>query len=737
MAQSLNLRFGISDNPSAVLPTLSDCVEAVVGHAPSLVHGVLAGWTASMGTDRMHRGSPHFSRAALQGMEILIGQATSVAARFQADLQQAVYHGGKDDEPLQNLANFDALSLFDDGDLNQSIEIARAQQEVTLAVNDVLAQFDAYISTLLGWRTVQPKLNPLRPDVFVRALQAAVAAEIADPGVRDALITPLSGLMGVELRKLYRELIAWLRSSGVEPAEPSGSHPLGRAPGATRVVSKTLLTLDKLRRLLAGDFEDPGAAQDFSPTVPESLVVLQQLKQVDALVQRLADRPERTEHPATPLPDALPKLGHLLGAEVVRMMFDNLVQDARVLAPLKTRLRSVEHLLTRLAQEDARFFTDRRHAGRRFLDAMVQRGLAYPDADSDEWREFIAAVDNAIGAMANAVLDADALGEIIDALQARWQMDDQARLSRRAEAARALAHAEQRHMLALKFSADFAHAMAGVEVAGFVRDFLERVWPQVVAEVRLSDLSGDDDPFAYRTAVDDLIWSVQRTTAPKGRAKRLEKMIPALRDQLRSGLRHIDYPTALTEQFFSGLDALYQAAIEAGQDPHVQAAAAAAEAAPSAFADDMAEDAEPWLAAHEAAESGYVSGFSMFPVEAKDEADPSFIVDAANLASAGAAHEPEFDPPPLDNPSALRTGSWVELMVNGAWLRVQLTWATPHATLFMFTSAAGTAHSMSRRMLERLYLQGQLRTIAVRPVVDEALDQVAKAALHNSLSEPR
>lgn len=737
MAHSMNLRFGISDNPSAVLPTLSDCVEAVVGHAPSLVHDVLASWSASMGTDRMMRDPTLFSGAARQGMDILIAQAPTIAARFQADLQQAIYHGGKDDEPRQDLANFDALGLFDDVDLNQSIEIARAQQEVTLAVSDVLAQLDAYISTLLGWRTVQPMLNPLRPDVFVRALQAAVAAEIADPGVRDALITPLAGLMGVELRKLYRELAAWLRSSGVEQAEPSGGHMLGRAPGATRGVSKTLLTLDKLRRLLAGDFEDHRVGPDFSPTVPESLLVLQQLKQVDALVQRLADRPERTEHPATPVPDTLPKLGHLLGAEVVRMMFDNLVQDARVLAPLKTRLRSVEHLLTRLAQEDARFFTDRRHAGRRFLDAMVQRGLAYPDANSDEWHEFIAAVDNAIDAMADAVLDADALAEIIDTLQARWQMDDQARQSRRAEAARALAHAEQRHMLARKFSADFARAMAGVEVAGFVRDFLERVWPQVVAEVRLSDLVGNDDPFGYRTAVDDLIWSVQRSTAPKGRAKRLEKMIPALRDQLRAGLRHIDYPIAQTEQFFAGLDALYRAAIEAGKDPFVQAAADAAEAAPSAFADDSVEDAEPWLAAHEAAESGYVSGFSVFPVEAQDEPDQALTAGIENAGSASVTPLPEADPPSLDNPSALRTGSWVELMVNGAWLRVQLTWATPHATLFMFTSAAGTAHSMSRRMLERLYLQGQLRTIAARPVVDEALDQVAKAALRNSLSEPR
>jgi len=72
-------------------------------------------------------------------------------------------------------------------------------------------------------------------------------------------------------------------------------------------------------------------------------------------------------------------------------------------------------------------------------------------------------------------------------------------------------------------------------------------------------------------------------------------------------------------------------------------------------------------------------------------------------------------------------------MVDGAWLRVQLTWASPHATLFMFTSLAGTAHSMSRRTLERLRGQGLIKIVAERNVVDEALDQVAKAALKNSL----
>src|SRR4030095_9204794 len=49
----------------------------------------------------------------------------------------------------------------------------------------------------------------------------------------------------------------------------------------------------------------------------------------------------------------------------------------------------------------------------------------------------------------------------------------------------------------------------------------------------------------------------------------------------------------------------------------------------------------------------------------------------------------------------LRVGAWVEIRIKGEWVRAQLTWCSPHATLFMFTSVAGTAHSMSRRTLDR------------------------------------
>ena len=71
-------------------------------------------------------------------------------------------------------------------------------------------------------------------------------------------------------------------------------------------------------------------------------------------------------------------------------------------------------------------------------------------------------------------------------------------------------------------------------------------------------------------------------------------------------------------------------------------------------------------------------------------------------------------------------------------MRAQLTWCSPHATLFMFTSVGGArpSHSMSRRTLDQLRGNDHLRVVADRPVVDEALDQVAQAALKNSLGHP-
>jgi hypothetical protein len=490
-------------------------------------------------------------------------------------------------------------------------------------------------------------------------------------------------------------------------------------------MSKTLLTLDRLRKLLAGDFDPQAGPRDFLHTVPASMAMLQDMKQVDALVQKLERRPKppaptappdiMTQAPAAAHESAVPRLGLQLGEEVVRLMFENLAQDQRLLTDFKRQLKAIEPTVLKLAQQDSRFFSDRTHPARQFLDRITQRSLAFSSEQDAGWHRFVATVEDAVQWLDNKAVDAETFGELMDRLQDGWVDHDQVVRQRREEAARALLHAEQRNLLAQKLGAEFAQALEGLEVADFVGDFLKGSWSQVVAQAQLSCVDGSDDPYGYRALVDDMIWSVQKSTATRGRARRLVQMIPGLLAKLREGLQRIEYPPELTARFFNNLITIHRAAVHEGRDAISKAAADAAEAQESEFSDSVQEAAALWLDSRETAESGFLADEAL---SAESAASPAAMAEEA----AGPARAAE-----------MRTGTWVELMVKNEWVRAQLTWASPHATLFMFTSLAGSAHSMSRRTLDRLRAEGQIKVVAERNVIDEALDQVAKAALKNSI----
>ena len=123
-------------------------------------------------------------------------------------------------------------------------------------------------------------------------------------------------------------------------------------------------------------------------------------------------------------------------------------------------------------------------------------------------------------------------------------------------------------------------------------------------------------------------------------------------------------------------------------------------------------NADPWVAPEEARASNFVQ------IQEADEPDKS-------LESASSSDVMPDDDLPL--------GSWVELLVDGNWVRTQLTWASPHGTLYLFTSAVGTSQSMTRRSRDRLVAAGNLRVISGAPVVDGALNAVAQIALRNSM----
>jgi hypothetical protein len=735
-------RIGVADDRSSVRPTLNACIEVVLEQSDLLINGVLDGLAAST------------ARAVSKGsvvdqppwLKLAIGdfcrQAPAIRSTFAAHLRAGVYNSAARDTAEQPLVTFEALQILDSKEIDANIEFALAQQEVLRSVEDMLPNLNALVSSLLGWITVQAHLNPLRPEAFVRALQACLQAHVSEERERTALITPAAGLLGVGLRQLYKEVCDWLRSQGVEPATPVGMPISGLGPGqgkgAESSVARTLLTLDRLRKLLSGELNTgfTGAGtQDFLHTVPASFVAMEDLQLVGPMMKRLAQRANLPEAQADHLagqtgprsqvarePTQSRQLGKQLGEEVIRMMLDNLGRDERMLAEVRALLQSLEPLLMKLSQADPRFFSERQHPARMFLDRLTHRSLAFSSEHDEGYAKFMKTATQAVSVLNRGEGDAAAFAYVLKKLENGWKRDEATQRQRQEEAARALLHAEQRNLLAQRLAEDFHQRQEDKDIPELVSGFLRGPWAQVVAESQLRCVDGAADPDGYLAMVDDLLWSVQLRLTQRHR-NRLVEMVPGLLVKLRQGLQLIDYPAERIPVFFDALISLHEKAFEgprhgARADEAVEQLAEGDELLAQGELHEAPDASEFWVGDHEAGESGYLDADADMGVE-----------HAAHQASR------ESGPPRPWTAGDLVIGSWVELLVGGVWLRAQLTWASPHKTLFMFVSQGGLAHSMSRRTMDRLRMRGSIRVVSDGRLIDNALDGVAQSALQNELTQ--
>ncbi len=704
-------RLGVADDPGRVQPNLQTCLEAVLEQSPVLMDDVLLGLGALLKPAQL---------------ELLMEHQQALRQRFAEHLRIFVFGAPVDQPAPEALMRFDDFQFLDAEQIDANIEWAQCQHAVQLAVDDVLPALNAMVSSLLGWSSVQAHLNPLKPESFVRALQTTLADFVPEPAQRAPILGQASGLLGVNLRHLYREVTAWLRSLGVEPVHmaPSASSSLWNpAKAADSTVARTLLTLDKLRRLLSGELDANGPADgqlDFSHTIPVSFEALQDMKLVEPMMKRLAARAANAPAAAPPAavdmlaaeaePAQRRKLGAQLGREVVLLMFDNLMQDRRLLAPVRASLQRLQPVLLALARTDGRFFSEHQHPARLFLDRMTHRSLAFADEAAPGYGRFQKSFDNAVSVLCGGAGDTASFARMVRKLDETWAAEEAEQHRRAAEAARSLLHAEQRNLLAQRLAVQFARRLEGLKVPEMVGNFLRGPWSQVVAQAQIGLADGSVDPGGYQSLVDDLIWSVQLKLARRNRS-RLVQLVPGMLVTMRRGLELIAYPPERMAAFFDALIAFHEKAFDSAR-----AALNEAAAPPPA---EVAPEEGFWMADSEAADSGYLDDASLEQDQESRPAPVSAVGDQTTWS--------------LDE---LATGSWVNLALGGSWLRAQLTWASPQRTLFMFVSGSGLAHSMSRKTLERLKRSRLIRLVSDGRVVDNALDAVARTALHNDLQLP-
>jgi hypothetical protein len=707
---------------------------------------------------------------------------------------------------------FDELELMDEVEVQTSVTMARTLQVAVLAAEASLAELNTLICTTQGLGVVSPERNPLRPQIYVNALHSVVEQTKMPAAIQLDWLGAMSATLGQELRDMYLQLCKSMRGKGVvaagyavtqtpaaagigrgvaqsalqvpvvsaEAPQPMSAHgsdsmrriavPVGSSPQYAVLPSMgsgkdhTLLTLDKLRRLLAGELDAPeslsskelfaqrfaqefegsagtfeAAETEFDATVPAALEALTEMKQVDAVVQRLQQRRSSGALPATEGDTSIEAMrvnlrshargvGQALSLEVITMMVDNIAQDERLLAPVQELSRRLEPALLQLALVDPRLFTNKQHPARMLVQEFAHHSLAYLSVHAYGFEEFLRALEEAVAPLMNVRIDsAEPFELVLGGLQTAWRSADLASERSRAAAMQALENAEQRNLLAEKIAGEIAGHSDAVQVPQFVTEFLCGPWAQVVALARMAGPSGAAAADKYQALISALLWSAHPELARTNTSK-LTRLVPLLLTTLREGLETIHFPSTKSSAFLEDLMGLHQLAFRAVRKPQTGEAEARV-ASMEALRHMLLEDGNPWVAPEEV----LASNFMELPDTPVEPEMPLVEFDGAQTAGASDAHL-VADPADVVLISALPLGTWVELRVGVQWTRSQLSWASPHGTLFLFTGVAGATQSLTRRSCDKLAAAGNLRVISGRPVVDGALNAVAQAAMRNSVN---
>lgn len=375
-----------------------------------------------------------------------------------------------------------------------------------------------------------------------------------------------------------------------------------------------------------------------------------------------------------------------MAIEVVGRMMENIAQDARLLPPVQKAVKSLEPALKQLVTHDGRFFTDGTHPARRLLDELTQRSLAFTAEATPGFSSFMRLVQGAVEHLtANEIKDAGPFDTVLKALQSAWETQEQKIKAHQEAQQKALLQAEQREMLAEKTAADIRRLPDLENVPADVLDFAAGPWADVIAlaQVLKGGDGQDEDPGGYLALVPVLLWSAQPDLT-RQEPERLNEAIPGLLAKLRKGLKTINYPAVQTSAFLQRLVGLHQSAFE--------------KPAPAPVA---APQPEPEPVAQEAA-----------PAEAQ----------ASAVAPEDSVQAPVDAPDPYAD---FVIGAWVELVTNGRVVRTQLTWASPHGTLFLFTAPDASTQSMTRRMRDKLAADGSLRVVPAVSSTVRVLDAVS------------
>lgn len=558
-----------------------------------------------------------------------------------------------------------SLSLIDEEEIDEDIEISRIVQLIEAEAEAELQDLAALASTLVHLDHVDPAVTPLRPQVCAQGLREglrdALAGRSLDPAARLLLLRVLGAAAGRQIRREYVELAEHLRQQGVRPAPfrirpAAGAARHAEEPEADAEEAEGEQALQRLVRWAratapapldgafdpVGDSGFPAPTDSGAPTGPLSF---------------LAEPRARSGREEPPLSREAAE--HALGR-----LFAQLGEMAEWPAQARGLLGGLHRIGLGLAARDGTLWSNPEHPWWRLIDRLLAIGAAHGELPAADQRRLHESLIGVLTRLQQAPHVDDALlGDAADDLRAfatRLLQGDAGALM---DQVSALQQQADRQELRAALRIQVVQQLRSTRVSTPLRQFLVGPWTHALAAAAQAHGQSSPELARFAVVVDELI----RATAMPGRPVSATQRVTLLR-QVEAGLAASGLPPAKARDELAHLAAVLHRPPPAEEpDPTWEDAA---ETMPAGLAQQLHAD---------------------LPTVPMDDLRAAESADGASAEGAAAWMD------------RLQAGTYCRLYLQGEWTTARLHWVSPTRNLFLFAGRPhGRTHSLTRRILAKL-----------------------------------
>lgn len=371
--------------------------------------------------------------------------------------------------------------------------------------------------------------------------------------------------------------------------------------------------------------------------------------------------------------------------EIVALMFQSILAEDRIPSVIRVWFARLQIPVLRVAIAEPEFFGSLQHPARRLIDRMGSCVLGFN----------VTVGGNAMQAEVKRAVEVieqypETGSKVFQIVYDEFEKFLSKFLTGQGSAARVVGVAqqvEQKETLAIQYTIEMRHTLEDMAVRDEIRNFLFKIWTEVLAIASMKNGPQHADTLALKRAAVDLVWAASAKPSRQDRAQVIS-CLPTLLQALRQGMSLLGLAVPVQDQHIKSISDTLADAFASKTAP-ISAARIDAMASRLANLEDYLSDED----------------IGDLPLDT-DRLVTMLGMDAAEISViTGGGSQPS---------QAMRVwmqelqlGSWFTLDHNGKLSNVQLAWCSERKQLHLFAAADGHNFLIQARRLAA-YLQAGL-----------------------------